>query len=184
MKTNPIVMIKFLQNADITEVRSDALIYSTNTALTLTGGVGASLLDKHGIKLQIDLHEAVAEEGTRIIEVGDVIRTNFSYMPWQYVFHTIATDESYHTTEATVFSILNQCLRECAKTRSIRTVTTSPLGAGFGDLKVIDFIKICEQALENIDDSILDAFHVVVKDTNEYLTLSKSESVQKNWQHA
>lgn len=68
-------MKRRILHADITKIASDAMIYSTNVRLTLTGGVGAALFREFGVGVQIDLHNSPLGTGRELAEVGDVFET-------------------------------------------------------------------------------------------------------------
>src|SRR4051812_17273539 len=101
--------------ANIVEIASDALIYSTNVRLALTGGVGLALLRKFGIGVQIELQSKSLGTGRQLAEVGEIIESKIAGGPWRHVFHTVATDEVYHTEPAIVRSILQRCLKRSAQ---------------------------------------------------------------------
>jgi hypothetical protein len=53
-----------IRHADLLEAPSDALVYSTNVGLHLSGGVGAQLLERYSWGLQERLHACL--EGRRL----------------------------------------------------------------------------------------------------------------------
>lgn len=132
-------MKRFIQCADIVKVPADAMIYSTNMRLTLTGGVGAALLREFGIGVQIALQSQSPASGRQQAEVGDVLQVPVATGRWKRVFHTIATDELYCTKASTVQSILRRCLQQCVDAKDVRTITCSALGCGYGDLDIVEF---------------------------------------------
>ncbi|WOO43742.1 macro domain-containing protein [Rubellicoccus peritrichatus] len=158
------------------------MIYSTNINLALTGGVGASLKEKFGVKLQIGLQSSSLGTGRQMAGVGEVIETSFDYMPWKIVFHTIATDEFYYTSPDDVETILKFCIKRCASDERIKKVVTSALGAGYGDLKLSKFIEICDRILSQVDTGALGEFCIVCNDEKEYLKLLEvSENFGQAW---
>src|SRR4051794_37670469 len=124
-------MERLVINANIVEVEADALVYSTNTQLALTGGVGAALMKKCGWGIQSDLQSCSPGTGRQMAEVGDVFETQSPDHPWKIIFHTVATDELYHTDPSTVSRILKRCVRRCAELGNIKSLITSPLGSGY-----------------------------------------------------
>ena len=128
-------------NADIVSVTADALIYSTNVQLMLSGGVGACLLEKFGNQFQNELYRQIDSSGRKLAEVGEVFITEPKDTPWQVVYHTIATDPLYYTDPKVVRSIIQSCLEDC-RNRKLTTIVMSPLGAGYGDLELGEFIQI------------------------------------------
>ncbi|MCX6951887.1 MAG: macro domain-containing protein [Verrucomicrobia bacterium] len=128
------------------DVGGDALLYSTNLQLALTGGVGASLRGKFGLEIQYALNAAADMAGRTAVEVGDVFETSLPGLPWRHVFHSVATTEQYHTEPRVVSRILHHCLRRCTEL-GCRRLVTSPLGAGYGDLELPDYVRLLDEAL-------------------------------------
>lgn len=174
-------MKKRLVLGDITAIAADALIYSTNVRLTLTGGVGAALLARYGIKTQIDLQSSATGTGRHMAEVGDVLSTTIPGAPWKVVFHTIATNEVYRTEEGTVESILKTCLRRCASRGDIKEVTCSTLGSGYGDLEPERFLNIANQVLGDIESTSIQCFSVIEFDEKQYVSLHDAAEKMNGW---
>ena len=61
---------RIVRQGDITDVAADAVIFSSNTNLFLSGGAGASLLGVHGDPLQRALHHALAVTGKKVAHRG------------------------------------------------------------------------------------------------------------------
>jgi O-acetyl-ADP-ribose deacetylase (regulator of RNase III) len=174
-------MKKHVGLGDITTWAADALIYSTNVRLALTGGVGAALLKRFGIAVQIELQGKSAGGGRRLAEVGDVFTTSISGAPWKRVFHTIATSELYHTRATTVRAILEVCLRSCAASTDIRSVVCSALGSGYGDLEAGEFLAIADEVLNELVVSPIEEFTVVEFDEKQYLSLCDAAVKIPGW---
>ena len=134
--------MKTIKKADLLAEPADALIYSTNVLLNMTGGVGAQLMERYGAEIQTDLHRHLAQQGKRFASQGDVIQLVSAGMPWKMVFHTVPCDPMYHTTVDVVARVLAHCLDECLKTPDVRTVSMSALATGYGDLTLDDFITV------------------------------------------
>lgn len=145
----------FLKHSDITTENADALIYSTNVQLMLSGGVGACLLEKFGTKFQDVLLKCVDSTERQLADVGEVFMTPLDFCPWKVVFHTVATDPLYNTNPKVVHSIIAQCLSECINLGEVKTIVTSPLGAGYGDLPFSKFLDIVS------DFSFLPEMHLI-----------------------
>jgi O-acetyl-ADP-ribose deacetylase (regulator of RNase III) len=150
--------------ANIATVPSDALIYSTNARLTLTGGVGAALLARFGIRVQIDLHNHLPGTCRPSAAVGDIIECRIDGGPWRHVFHTIATDELYHTKPDVVRSILRGCPQRCVKAGHVHSITCSPLGAGYADLDVAAFATLGHETCRDFSESSIEGFTIVTND--------------------
>lgn len=140
-------MRKVIRNSDAAKVGGDVLLYSTNTQLALTGGVGASLLAQFGMQVQRELHRAAAARGG-MVRVGDLFETAISGLPWHRIFHSIATDELYHTDPDIVSKILRRCFDRCGELGYSRLVT-SALGTGYGDLDLSEFVRILDAKVED-----------------------------------
>lgn len=127
---------------NIIDVTSDALIYSTNVDLALTGGVGMALRSTYGVEFEYALVKEFRKSQKEFADVGEIIVNSFPGAPWKRIFHTVATSEDYYTKPQTVTNILKQCFEGCRKDSTIKSITCSPLGAGFGDLKTIEFCRL------------------------------------------
>lgn len=168
--------------ADITQIASDAMIYSTNVRLTLTGGVGAALFRAFGVGVQIDLQTRSPGTGRELAEVGDIIETHIPGSPWKGVFHTIATSELYHTDAAIVARILRRCLARCAASDDLRKITCSALGTGYGDLELPHFFQICDAVCTEFDGSPLQEFAIIIQNQTEFETLRHTAEAAKGWE--
>jgi O-acetyl-ADP-ribose deacetylase (regulator of RNase III) len=156
-------MRKVIHKADAVEVGGDAFLYSTNTQLALTGGVGASLRARFGMEIQQELHRTAKG---RTVAVGDVFETSLPGLPWHCIFHAIATDEVYHTDPEVVSRILRRCFDRCGEFRYSRLVT-SALGTGYGDLDVSDFVRIVDAAVAGAP-GCLKELCIVCHDQSDY----------------
>ncbi|HWX20394.1 MAG TPA: macro domain-containing protein [Candidatus Binatia bacterium] len=175
-------MKRQLIRSNIIDAQGDALIYSTNVRLALTGGVGAALLERFGLAIQNELLCCSGGTGRQMAEVGDVFETRSPGMPWKIIFHTVATDELYYTRPETVLAILRKCVRRCVELASIKSVITSPLGAGYGDLDLNKFVRIADQVCDEYDESSVQSFAVVCRDVEEFDRLSKAaRAINENW---
>lgn len=166
---------------DIVELPSDALIYSTNVRLMLTGGVGAAILKKFGIRVQIELQDQSLGSGRQMADVGEVLETRIPGSPWKRVFHTIATDEMYRTDPQVVRAILLRCLRRCAESADLRAITCSALGAGYGDLELTAFVAIADEVCSEFEDSGIQSFAVVSRDPDEFGKLLAVAATFPKW---
>ncbi len=135
-------MRRLIRNSDITTSTADALIYSTNTMLLLTGGVGAALSRKYGPKLQVGLRTQFQATGRKQASMGDVYEFALPDMPWKTIFHTVATDAKYHSAPAAIKQILTTCAARCLERGDIASVALSPLGTGYGDLEIAQFMDV------------------------------------------
>ncbi len=153
--------MKLIQlNSQIENVAADALVYSTNPYLRLTGGVGASLLEKYGFAVQEILDQQLKNPGQDSVAIGSVFEGVVPGMPWKRVFHTVATDLAYMTNPKIVRRIVKICLAECEQDHSIGSVAFSAIGCGWGSMRYVDFISILTEELEPYEES--DAFTVTL----------------------
>jgi len=140
-------------SAQIENVSADALIYSTNQYLRLSGGVGASLLRKYGHAVQEVLDQHLRNRNQEIVPVGTIFEGIVPGMPWNRVFHTVATDLNYMANPIIVRRIVKICLAECAQDDSINSIVLSALGCGWGNMKYPDFTSILTEELESLENS-------------------------------
>jgi O-acetyl-ADP-ribose deacetylase (regulator of RNase III) len=112
-----------------------------------------------------------------------MFETSLPGMSWKTVFHTVATDELYNTRPETVVSILRKCLRRCIEMQGIKSIITSPLGAGYGDLDLEHFVRIADQVCSEFDKSPIQSFAIVCRDEGEFASLtSAAKAVHGNWE--
>jgi len=161
-------MKRTLLLANIANVEADALIYSTNVQLALTGGVGAALKKKYGFQIQMDLVAAFNQSKKVQSNVGDVYITQPDYTPYRFLFNTIATSENFITKRETVIAILKHCLDHCVTQGGVERVVCSPIGSGFGDLTTQAYCQCLEQALEGLQDSLIREFIVACYDQHQF----------------
>lgn len=162
-------MNRLLCFADITTHAADALIYSTNVQLMLSGGVGACLLQRYGKSFQADLHAQLAASGRKLAAVGDIFLTRTPGLPWKWVYHVVATDPFYRTDPEVVRRVLNRCLTECSAALEISSVVTSPLGAGYGDLAFPLFLEIASEL--SLSPRQLEDFTICCDDRDFFMEL-------------
>tara|TARA_B100000745_G_scaffold245326_1_gene167455 strand:+ start:461 stop:943 length:483 start_codon:yes stop_codon:yes gene_type:complete len=139
----------------IEDYPSDALVYSTNQQLILSGGVGAALVKKYGNAIQEHLSKQLNSYPTGLVPVGTVFDCAIDGLPYKRIFHSIATDLDYETEKATVSKIIRYCLHECDIDFAIASVVFSALGSGYGSLTYAEFIRLLKQELEDYVDSDL-----------------------------
>ena len=131
------------------DIESDAIVFSTNEQLLLTGGVGAALLNRFGEPFQ----DAVSANirGRDVAQCGDVFQFSSTITPWRHHFAVVAVDLSYHVSRVTIDSILTNVLTTCSVSHDVRHVVTSALGTGYGDLPMPDFVDSLLAALSPDD---------------------------------
>ena len=131
------------------DVESDAIVFSTNEQLLLTGGVGAALLKRFGEPFQ----DAVSANirGRDVADCGDVFQFSTNLTPWHHHFAVVAVDLTYHVDRNTIDTILRDVLVTCSVAHNINRVVTSALGTGYGDLPLPDFLDSLLAALSADD---------------------------------
>lgn len=167
--------------ANIANVEADALIFSTNVQLSMTGGVGAALKNKYGFHVQMDLVEAFKQSRKIQANVGDVYITNPQGTPWKLLFNTIATSESFYTRTETVIDILRHCLRHCSDRQDIRSVVCSPIGTGFGDLTSTAYCECLTAVLAEHEEGPIHEFILACYDQHQFNELC---TLLPAWEHA
>ena len=143
----------------------DALIYSTNPNLALTGGVGQALLNKYGYEFQDRLYQ----QSEIPVETGSVLTT---INPWPLCFHCIAVDENYQVDDKIVINMLKECFAACDENFAIQSVALSPIGCGYGNLHVSEFGGLLRQVCKLFDASDLKVT-LVTQQKSDYETLQK-----------
>jgi len=147
------IMKRIIQQKDITTIPADVLIYSTNVQLMLSGGVGSCLLEKCGPTFQENLYRQLDKSGRRFADVGEYFLSELETESWKLIIHTIATNLDYYTDEEIVRNLIRNILKLC-RDRGLKTIVTSSLGAGYGDLKHTSFIKILTEEAKNYEGCI------------------------------
>ncbi len=151
--------MKTIKKTNLLDEPADALIYSTNVLMNLTGGVGAQLLERYP-QLQTELHDMLRRRGSRYAIRGEVISHRTVEMPWKAVFHTIPCDPMYHTTPGIVTEVLRKAFEMCLQTPGVRKVATSAIATGYGDMAMDDFMKVFEEVTNR--PQIRDGLEVVL----------------------
>ena len=159
-------MKTYIQQENIIDIEAEALIYSTNRQLSLSGGVGWELRSKYGYKIEVDTFDQFRDSTSEMIKVGDVIKTEFDYVPWKMIFHTIATNDDYFTDPGVVSSILDKCFRVSSEL-GFKSIVCSPLGAGYGDLRISMFCEILNQKLGILGRGECDRFTICCNDEDQ-----------------
>jgi len=143
------------RKSDIVEEKADALIYSTNTRLSLTGGVGLAIVNKYGYGIQTALINESDSSGMELAEIGDVLSAKTNNMPWQNLIHCVCTDGSYIASSEVIESVLKKALRICVKSK-VGVVAVSELGTGYGTLVSSQFQEILNKVLNLIDTGCIE----------------------------
>lgn len=139
---------RIIRQGDIIDVVADVVIFSTNEHLFLSGGAGASLLGVHGDPLQQAMHRALAVTGKKVAQRGSVFEIEPAGTWSSRLFAVVAADGFYETSKDDTRNALAQVLSRCSALPEVKTVATSALGTGYGNMEIEDFTEIfCRLAI-------------------------------------
>jgi O-acetyl-ADP-ribose deacetylase (regulator of RNase III) len=129
-----------LKTGNIVDESADVLICSANPHLTLSGGVGADLLARHGPAMQAALEQIVKQRTPHFIPQGEVVPYSGAGLPYRAILHAVAIDGWYHSNPQIVERTVAAALRMAA-TYGARRVALAALATGFGHLSLAEFAK-------------------------------------------
>ena len=146
---------RIIRQGDIVDTVADAIVFSTNEHLFLSGSAGASLLGKHGKPLQQAMDQALAASGAKIAHRGSI----FAIEPaetWGRMFAVVAANGFYETNREDTATALQRVLRRCSEIENVKTVAITALGTGYGNMEIEDFVALfCEieipESLESLE---------------------------------
>lgn len=123
---------------------ADAIVFSTNEHLFLSGGAGAALLGKHGKPLQQAMDRALAASGSKVAHRGSVFEIEPAET-WGRMFAIVAANGFYETSHEDTEAALREVLRRCSEIEGAKTVAITALGTGYGNMEIEDFVALfCE----------------------------------------
>jgi O-acetyl-ADP-ribose deacetylase len=129
-----------LKTGNIADESADVLICSANPQLTLSGGVGADLLARHGPAMQAALEQIVRQRTRHFIPQGEVVPYSDASLPYRAVLHAVAIDGWYDSSPLIVERTVAAALRMAAGYGAIR-VALAALATGFGHLSLAEFAE-------------------------------------------
>ena len=132
---------RIIRQGDIVDTVADAIVFSTNEHLFLSGGAGASLLGKHGKPLQEAMHRIMAKRGIKVAPRGSVFEIEPAET-WGRMFAVVAANGFYETTREDTEAALCEVLRRCAAIGGVKTVAITALGTGYGNMEIEDFAAL------------------------------------------
>ena len=132
---------RIIRQGDIVDTVADAIVFSTNEHLFLSGGAGASLLGKHGKPLQEAMHRIMAKRGIKVAPRGSVFEIEPAET-WGRMFAVVAANGFYETTREDTEAALCEALRRCAAIGGVKTVAITALGTGYGNMEIEDFAAL------------------------------------------
>ncbi len=114
-----------LQEGDLTEQETDAIVNAANNQLVLGAGVAGAIREKGGptIQQECDAHGA--------IEVGEAAITGAGDLPARFVIHAAGMAPGGVANEETVRSSLRASL-ELARENGLATISIPAIGTGVG----------------------------------------------------
>lgn len=127
-----------LKQGNIIDEPADVLICSANVSLNLSGGVGADLLGRYGVKMQNELYQIVAARTPRAARQGEVFTYAGPEVPYKAILHAVAIDGWYHSSPGVVREIIEKSFN-IAKGLNARKVALTALATGYGSLTLKDF---------------------------------------------
>jgi O-acetyl-ADP-ribose deacetylase (regulator of RNase III) len=136
---------RVIRQGDIVDTVADAIVFSTNEHLFLSGGAGASLLGKHGKPLQEAMHRIMARRGIKVAPRGSVFEIEAAET-WGRMFAVVAANGFYETSRGDTQAALIEVLRRCAEINGVKSVAVTALGTGYGNMEIEDFVEIFCQA--------------------------------------
>ena len=150
---------RIIRQGDVIDVVADAIVFSTNEHLFLSGGAGASLLGVHGPPLQQAMDRALAATGSKVAHRGSVFEIEPQATWASRLFAVVAADGFYETSREDTRAAMERVLRRCAELGSIRAVVTTALGTGYGNMEIEDFVALfCEVEIPGS----LESFELVI----------------------
>jgi O-acetyl-ADP-ribose deacetylase (regulator of RNase III) len=146
---------RVIRQGDIVDAVADAIVFSTNEHLFLSGGAGASLLGKHGKPLQETMHRALAKRGIKVAPRGSVFEIEPAET-WGRMFAVVAANGFYETSREDTEVALKETLQRCSEIEDVKTVAITALGTGYGNMEIEDFVALfCEieipESLESLE---------------------------------
>jgi O-acetyl-ADP-ribose deacetylase (regulator of RNase III) len=131
-----------VHHGNILDVDAEALVCSANPYLNLSGGVGATLLQRFGPSVQAELHERLAAQSRRFISPGELVALEHAAAPYRLVVHAVAVDAFYSSTTERVARLLERALF-LADEAGAGTVALTALATGYGSLSIAEFADAC-----------------------------------------
>lgn len=132
---------RVIRQGDIVDTVADAIVFSSNEHLFLSGGAGASLLGRHGKPLQEAMHRIMAGRGIKVAPRGSVFEIEPAET-WGRMFAIVAANGFYETSREDTEAALREVLRRCAEIESVKTLAITALGTGYGNMEIEDFVEI------------------------------------------
>src|SRR4030042_65210 len=129
--------IKIIQ-ADITELKVDAIVNAANNKLVMGGGVAGAIKKKGG--------ELIEEEAMKKgpIAIGEAVATSAGKLKAKYVIHAATMAMDFVTDEIKIRNSCKNALR-VAEELKVKSIAFPPLGCGVGGFPHLAAAKIMAQ---------------------------------------
>ena len=161
--------IKIVQ-ADITELKVDAVVNAANNKLVMGGGVAGAIKRKGGKAVE----DEAAKKGP--IEIGQAVATGAGTLPAKYVIHAATMGMDFQTDEIKVRNSCKNSLK-VAEELKIKSLAFPALGCGVGGFPLLASAKIMAQEifrhLKEDGDSSLKEITFCLFDKEAYDTFNK-----------
>jgi len=133
-------MVWTLKTGNIVDEPADVLVCSANPHLTMSGGVGADLMARHGPTMQAALERIVKQRTPHFIPQGEVVPYSDSALPYRAILHAVAIDGWYDSSPQIVERTVATALRMSAG-YGARRVALAALATGFGHCSLAEFAE-------------------------------------------
>ncbi len=167
--------IKVVQ-ADITELRVEAIVNAANNKLVMGGGVAGAIKRKGGKVIE----DEALKKGP--IAIGEAVATSAGELAAKYVIHTATMGMDFKTDEIKIRDAARSALR-LAEKLNLKSIAFPALGCGTGGFPLLASAKIMaqealkhlrEQENSNLEEIIFclydtEAFHIFNKGVVSYL---------------
>jgi len=138
--------IKIVQ-ADITELKVDAIINAANNKLVMGGGV-AGAIKKKGGKI---IEEEAVKKGP--IRIGEAIYTKAGNLPAKFVIHAATMGMDFETDEVKIRDSAKNSLK-VAEELKVQSIAFPALGCGVGGFPLLASAKImAQEALKHLREA-------------------------------
>jgi len=131
------IEIKVIQ-ADITELKTDAIVNAANNKLVMGGGVALAIKRKGGKIIE----EEAIKKGP--IDIGEAIFTCAGNLPAKYVIHAVTMGMDFQTDEVKIRSSCKNSLKT-AEDLKVNSIAFPALGCGVGGFSYEACAKIVSQ---------------------------------------
>jgi O-acetyl-ADP-ribose deacetylase (regulator of RNase III) len=129
-----------IKTGNIIDEPADVLVCSANPHLTLSGGVGADLLARHGAAMQAALEQVVRQRTPHFMPRGEVIPYSDPTLHYRAILHAVAIDGWYDSSPQVIEETVAKALRMAAG-YGARRVALAALATGFGKLTLSEFAE-------------------------------------------